>query len=103
MQLPEIRDPLLERRHLDDQPRNPVVEVESELTLVDGRPEIAVRRRDEADVTCHGLLRPQTLHAPGLHGAEDLRLAQQAQIRDLVEEQGAPMRLLEVAAPRPRP
>jgi hypothetical protein len=55
------------------------------------------RRRNDAHIDLHGLFSAQRAHFPVLEDAEKLRLRLQAEIRDLVEQQGASVSLHEEA------
>jgi hypothetical protein len=57
---------------------------------------------DEADVDAAPRLRADATHLPGLEDAEEATLEREGQLADLVEEQGAGVRLLEEPPPRPR-
>ena len=74
------------------------------LARGDGRLQIPVGRRDDADVDLQRARAADALERFLLERAKDLGLQRQRQIADLVEEQRAAMRQLELArlALRPR-
>ena len=86
-----------QRRHEDRKDVQPVVEVLAELAVLDLLQEVAVRRRDQADVDLDGRARADRVDLAVLHGAQELDLHLVRQVADLVEEQRARMRLDELA------
>src|SRR2546426_844976 len=87
-----------ERRHLDRNDVEAVVEIVAEATLADQRLEIAVGRRDHAHVHADRVLTPDALERLLLERPEHLRLRLQAHVADLVEEERAAVGELELAA-----
>src|SRR5262249_39930211 len=63
--------------------------------------EIAVGRRDDADVDLDGAIAADALHLALLEDAEELGLEPEVELPDLVEEDGAALGLLEDAAVLP--
>ena len=88
---------LAEGRHLDLDGVEPVVEVFTELAPADGVEQVHVRGRDHADVRLLHLRRAHLDVLAVLEDAEQLRLRGEGQFADLVQEEGAAVRLLEVA------
>ena len=84
-----VVEALAERRHAGADDGDAEVEVLAEATLVDLALEVAVRRRDDADVHAP---RAGLTDAPNLlrlEGAEQLGLEIERQFAELVEEHGA--------------
>ena len=73
------------------------VEILAEVALLDLLFEVLVRRRDHAHVDVHRLRRSQPLDLALLQHAQHLGLRLQAHVADFVEEDGAAIRLLELA------
>ena len=99
--LDEERDVVLARAQRGDLDRDhveAVVEVLTEAPLRDQRGEVAVGRRDHAHVDLDRLLAADALERLFLQRAQHLRLRAHAHVADLVEEQGAAIRLLEAPA-----
>ena len=96
-----VLPPLPKRRDPDRHHREPVVQVLAEAALRDGAAEVLVRRRDHADVHLdrRRLAHPADLAL--LQRAQELRLEAGRGLADLVDEEGAAVRLLEHAAPGP--
>ena len=88
---------LAQRRQLDDDDREPVVQIEAEATAVHLGAEIAVRRRDDAHVDRDVVLAADAPDAPPLEHAEQVRLDRERELADLVEEERAAVRALERA------
>ena len=72
------------------------IEVLSEPALLHGALDILVRRRDDAKIHRVRLLAAQSGQLPALDGAEDLRLALWAEIRDLIQENRPAVRQLQL-------
>ena len=89
-----------ERRHLQFDDVEPVIEVFTETALPDGFPERCVGRRNDPDVHLAGLAGPEPLELAGLQHAQQLGLPGQGQIADLVEEQRPAVRGFEAAFAR---
>jgi hypothetical protein len=102
--LREIEDVLAagpQRRHLQLERVEAVVEVAAELPLGDERRQAAVGRSHDPDVDLLGLVAADALHGELLQRTQQLGLRRQGQVGDLVEEQRPAVRLFELAAPAP--
>ena len=88
---------LAEGRHLDLDGVEPVVEVFAKLAPADGVEQVHVRGCDHADIRLLHLRRAHLDVLAVLEDAEQLRLRGEGQFADLVQEEGAAVRLLEVA------
>ena len=89
---------LAQRRHVDVNDPQPVEEILAEFTGRDAVGQVAVGRRDDPHVgDARGAVRADRLDFSGLEEAEQERLHAQAHLADLVEEQRAAVRLLELA------
>ena len=88
---------LAQRRHLDGDDVQAVVEVLAELAGRDHRRQVAVGRGDQPDVDLDGAGAAQPLEFVLLEHAQDLRLRVRAHVADFVEEQRAAVGLLEPA------
>ena len=95
---PEVVEAIAQRRQVDREHVEPVVEVLAELALLDHLLEVAVRRRHEANVDLHGLVAADALELALLQRAEQLDLHLHREVADLVEEQRAAVGELEAAA-----
>ena len=80
--LPERWDPDVE--HLQ-----PVVQVLAEVAAFHGLPQVAVGRRDHANVRLQDAGGPEPLELAFLQDAQELRLRRQAHLGDFVEKQHA--------------
>ena len=80
---------LAQRRHLERDDVEPVVEVLAEPALRDLLGEVAVRRRDHADVDLDRLRAADALELVLLQEAQQLDLDRRRDLADLVEEQRA--------------
>src|SRR5262249_62179892 len=69
------------------------VEVLAKPVLLDRRLQVAVGRRDEADVEWHLLLAADRTDGPLLERTEELRLERERQVTDLVEQERPAVRL----------
>src|SRR5690606_10532492 len=87
-------------RHLDRDDREPEVEILAEEPVFDGALEVAVRRGDDADIHAHLLLAADPIEFPLLERAQDLHLHVERHLADLVEEERAPAREIELALGR---
>ena len=94
---------LAQRRHLEGDDVEPVVEVLAELPLRDHLLEVAVGRRDDADVDVDRLVAADALELALLQEAQQLHLDGRRDLADLVEEQRAAVGLLEAAVAPRRP
>src|SRR5204863_9303858 len=88
---------LAERGNRDREDRQPEVEVLAVLPRRDGCLQVAVRRGDDADVYLQGGGAADPLEPFLLERAQNLGLERKRQVADLVEEQRAAMRQLELA------
>ena len=84
-------------RHGDVDDVEPVEEVEPEPSAVHLAAQIAIGGRDDPDVDAPGHILTDPAQLPFLEHAEDLRLRASGQLSDLVEKEGAAVRLLEHA------
>ena len=98
-QLRDVLAPRAQRRHLDVDAAQPVEQIEPELaarsTSADERP---VGGDDDADVDRPGADAADPLDRQVLDRAQQLGLRRRRQVRHLVEEQRAVVRVLELAA-----
>ena len=90
--------PLAERRELDREDVEPVVEVLAERLLADGLEQVAVGGGDDADVDLDRRRAADPLELALLEDAEQLGLGLRGQLADLVEEERAAVGQLEPAA-----
>ena len=90
---------LAQRRHSDLDHAQPVVEVGAEASGGDLGREVAIGGRDHAHVDGAGLVRADPLDDAVLEHAQQLGLERQRGVADLVEEQRAAVRELELARP----
>ena len=88
---------LAQRRHVDRDDVEAVVEVLAELPVGDHLRQVAVGRRDDADVGAQRAGAAEALELVLLQDAQDLRLRVGAHVADFVEEQRAAVGLLEAA------
>src|SRR5262249_18390077 len=93
----DVLPALAERRHRDLDHADAVEEVAAEPPEPDLLLEIAVRRRDEADVDLAPAVGADALHHAVLQHAQQLRLERERGLADLVEEQRASVGELELA------
>src|SRR5204863_5833926 len=84
-----------QRRQLDADDVDAVVEVLAEAALLDRRLEVAVRRRHEAHVEADLAAAAQRAHHALLQRAQELWLEAQRKLADLVEEERPAARLHE--------
>ena len=99
-ELGELRDvlgALAQRRQLDRDDVDPVVEVLAEPPFLDRLLEIDVGRRDQAELGLDRLGAADALDLAFLNRAQQLGLQVEPQVADLVEEQRAVRRQLELA------
>ena len=89
--------PLAQRRNRDRKHRQPEVQILAVLARRDRRLQVAVRRRDDPHVDLKRRRAADPLEALLFERAQNLGLQRQRQIADLVEEQRAAMRHLELA------
>src|SRR5262245_10211361 len=86
-----------QRRHLDPDDVQPVIEVVAELALTAERQEVAIGRRHDAYVDVDGLVAADALEGVGLEEPQELHLGRRRDLTDLVEKKGAAVGLLEAA------
>jgi hypothetical protein len=90
--------PVTQRREMDGEGAETVIQVVAELVFGDGRQEVTVGRRDDTDVD---LARPSLSDRrdlPLLDHPQQLGLHRQGHLADLVEEERSPRRGLEETA-----
>ena len=96
----QLRDVLLalaQRRNRDREHRQAEIQVLAELPRRHRLPQHAVGGGDNADVDLDRSVAAEPLDALGLDGAQHLGLQRQRHLADLVEEDGAALRHLELA------
>jgi len=94
----DVLAPLAERDDLDGDDVEPVEQVRAKAPRVDQRGEILVRGGDHPHIQLHGLIAAQGFDFLLLEHAQHLGLDLQAHVAHLVQEEGALVRLLELAA-----
>jgi hypothetical protein len=94
-QFGNVLAPVLERGHADRDHVEPVVELLAEAALARLGREVAVRRRDHADVDAHLVGAAGALELLFGQHAQDLRLGAERHVGHLVEIDHAAMRLFE--------
>ena len=99
---PDVLGPLPQRRHADRHDAQPVVEVLAEPLLRHQRRQVLVGGRDDADGHVARLLAADALELPFLQHAQQLGLRRLVQVAHFVEEDGAAVGQLELAAPARR-
>src|SRR5436190_9978338 len=87
---------LAQRRNGNGKHRQPEEQVLAELPRGNGRLEMLVRRRDDADVDMEETRAADALELLLLERAQDLGLQRERQLADFVEEQRPAMRELEL-------
>src|SRR5438128_2616044 len=92
-----VLSPLAQRRHVDRDHVEPVVEILTERARPDGGFQIYFRRRQDSHVDRHRPHAAQPLDLALLQDAQQLRRKVEPQGADLVEEHGAPVGQLEAA------
>src|SRR5690606_14391805 len=93
----DVLAPLPQRRKLDGDHVEPVVEVLAEPALPDLFGQVLVGRGDDADVDRLGPRLAHLCHHSLLECAQELDLQRGRHLADLVEEEGAAVRRLELA------
>src|SRR5258708_5960253 len=88
---------IAQRRHADRDDAQTEIEILAEGAALDLRLEVLVGRGNHADVDLDRARRSETLDLPFLQHPEDFGLRLRAHIADFVEEDGAAVRLLELA------
>ena len=94
---------LAHRRQLDVDDREPEVQILAERALVDLVAQIAVGRREHADVDLVRAIAADALDLALLEHAQQLGLQRDVELADLVEEDRAAVGLLEAADVLRRP
>ena len=90
-----------QRRHGDLDAVQAVKQVEAKHATLDHLVDIAVCRRDDADVNLDGITPADALDEEVLQHAQQLGLGQRRKVADLVEEQRPAVSKLELPAPSP--
>ncbi len=88
----EIALALAQRRDVDLDDREPIVQIAAKAAARDLGEHVAMGRRDDADVELLGLAATERDHLARLEHAQELGLETDRQITDLVEEQRAAIR-----------
>ena len=96
-QLGDVLAPLAQRRHADREDVQPVVEVLAEVALLDQVDQVAVGRRDQAEVDADRTVGADRIDLAVLQRAQQLHLDVERQLADLVEEERAAVGLAELA------
>ena len=92
-----VAGPLGQRRQVDREDAEAIEEVFAEAALVDRRIDVAMGGGDDADVDRDLAATADSLHRPFLEHAQQLHLHVGGHVADLVEEEGAALRFLELA------
>ena len=95
----DVLAPLAQRRHVQREHGQAVVEVGAEATALDLAGEVAVGGGDHPHVDVVRAVGADALDLAALQRAQQLGLQRQRQLADLVEEQRAPVGHLELARP----
>ena len=93
----DVVRPLSQWRNVQGQDVEPEQQVLAELPLLGRFGEVLVGRRDDAHVYRDRSLAAEPLDHAGLEHAQQLRLRLEAQVADLIQEQGPAIRQLEAA------
>jgi hypothetical protein len=93
----QVSRAVAQRRHLDAEDVQAVVEILAERPIAHQRSQVAVRGGDHAHIDRHGLDRADRQHLFLLQHTQQARLQRRRHIADLVEEQRAVVRRLEQA------
>jgi hypothetical protein len=96
-QLGDVGLPAAQRRDVDFDAAQPVVEIGTEYPAGDERLERLVRRRDDARVDAAVAVAADPLDREILQRPQELGLRRQRQVGDLVEEERSPFGMLELA------
>ena len=96
----QIIEPLAQRRHLQREYVQPVVQILAEAARDNGRIQVAMGRGDDAHVAADGFIAADPLEAALLQHAQQFHLHLQRHVADLVQEQRAALGKLEAAEPR---
>src|SRR4029077_4358697 len=95
--LPDIFETLSQRRDLDWEDAETIIQVEAEPACFGLCQEVAIRCRYETDFYCSGALVSHPLKLPFLQDAQKLALEVQRDFPDLVQKQGAVVCQIEAA------
>ncbi len=93
----DIGDALTQRRHRHGKNVQPVIQIFAKAALLHLPIEDAVRRGDDANVDRNRIAPADPIHFAFLQDAQEFRLKRQVHFADLVQEQGARMRHLELS------
>src|SRR5690606_6766225 len=93
----DVLGPLTQRREMDLDRVQPVEQVLAEPALVDLATDVDVRRTDHTHIDTLRPRRTDALELAGLEHAQQLRLLAGRHVPDLVQEERAPVRELEIA------
>ena len=93
----QVLAPLAQRRQVHGDHVQPVVEVGAEGAVLDGRRQVAVGGGDDAHVDAQRTLAADAQELARLEHAQELRLGGRSHLADLVEEERALVRQLELA------
>ena len=96
-ELRHVAEALAQRRHPDGEHVHAVVEVLAELPVAHQLDHVAVGGRDQAEIDLQRFLRSDRIDLAVLQRAQQLHLRVERQLADLVEEQRAAVRFLELA------
>jgi hypothetical protein len=88
-QFEDVAFALTQRRQLDRELREAVVQVLAEFAFADQRRQIAVGRGDDPHIDFVGVVGTQRTNLAFLQHAQNLRLQRQRHVADLVEQQRA--------------
>ncbi len=98
-QLQDVGATLPERGHADIDPAQPVIQVGTKQLTLDQRVQRSIGGRDNSRIDAARGVAAHSFDGQILDGAQQLGLRRQRKVRDLVEEQGAAVGVLELAAP----
>src|SRR5262245_42040757 len=96
-----VLGPLPQRRKGEHEDVEAIVEIFAELPAANLLLEVAVRRRDHADVYMERLPSTEPAYLPRLENAQELPLHSRAHVAHLVQKHGPAARHLEKTGPRP--
>src|SRR5690606_8429802 len=86
---------LAQGRKVDGNDIQPVEKVQAETAFVDGRLQIDVGGRDDAEIHLYGFVAAHSFDSPLLDDPQQFRLEFDGQITDLVQEQGSAIRVFD--------
>lgn len=84
----DVACPGTQRRHLDTEDMQPVIEILAKTPFLDCAPEVNVRGRDHPDIDFKLARAPDPLNPPLLQKAQQVHLKIQRQIADFIEKNG---------------